>query len=422
MADIVDNRRKDFAADNRAKYMAREQYSLRQAVRNKLKDAKIKDISKGKDIDLVVESSKSTKEIDIGYQSNRGKREQVGTGNDQYTVGQVFDMDDDDGGRPEASDGEDSEANYNFKVTAQEFMDLFFDDLALPFQVKKMLLETESENFKRAGYVVDGSPSRLSIVRTYRNSIGRTTAERQDYLDQLEEEEDEDKKIELEEKIKNIPLFREVDLRYVNWVAEPVVKFKSVMFCVMDVSGSMEEDQRMLAKKFFLLLYVFLSKCYTSVEIVFIRHTTHAEETDEQTFFYEDMSGGTILSPTMEKIDEIIKERYVNQNYNIYVAQASDGDNWGNDNDKFYELLRNTVLPQLQYYVYIETPNPHYASSEVQYGTPFYKGLVEKFVKVKSAAEAKVSAKIVVRQGDIWKAFYSLFYKREGRFNHHEEE
>jgi len=199
MADIVDSRRKDYSVSNRQKYMERERVTIRKAVRRKLSDASIKDLASGKDVDL--DMDRSTKEIDINYSTDKGHYETISTGNDKLRVGDKQAMPWRNGGRGREGDlSEDGEANFNFRVTAEEFLDIFFDDLALPFQVKKTLLEADSTNLRRAGFVTDGSPARLSVIRTYKNSLGRTMAERQDYLAQLEKlqpEEEEEKRLEL---------------------------------------------------------------------------------------------------------------------------------------------------------------------------------------------------------------------------------
>ena len=81
------------------------------------------------------------------------------------------------------------------------------------------------------------------------------------------------------------------------------------MFCLMDVSGSMTEHMKDLAKRFYMLLYVFLKRRYRHVEIVFIRHTDRAEEVDEQTFFHGPASGGTLVSSALEAMHEIVRSR-----------------------------------------------------------------------------------------------------------------
>ena len=129
---------------------------------------------------------------------------------------------------------------------------------------------------------------------------------------------------------------------------------QAVMFCLMDVSGSMTEAMKDLAKRFFLLLHVFLMRRYQHVDVVFIRHTCTAEEVDEETFFHSRETGGTMVSTALEKMLEIARARYPTDRWNIYAAQASDGDNYGADSGRCVELLGGEVLPLCQYFAYIE--------------------------------------------------------------------
>ena len=126
------------------------------------------------------------------------------------------------------------------------------------------------------------------------------------------------------------------------------------MFCMMDTSGSMEEHEKTLAKKFFLLLYLFLHKEYKAVELVFVKHTTEAKEVSEEDFFYSRESGGTVVSTGLELIDKIIQARYSGGDFNIYIAQCSDGDNWHQDDDYCIEILETKLLPQVQYFAYLQ--------------------------------------------------------------------
>ena len=129
------------------------------------------------------------------------------------------------------------------------------------------------------------------------------------------------------------------------------------MFCLMDVSGSMDEGKKDLAKRFFTLLYLFLSRKYEHVDLVFIRHTDNAEEVDEQTFFYDPKSGGTIVLSALELMREIVEKRYPPTAWNVYAAQASDGDSFGADAGKSARFLAEHLLPASRYFAYIEIPD-----------------------------------------------------------------
>jgi uncharacterized sporulation protein YeaH/YhbH (DUF444 family) len=131
-----------------------------------------------------------------------------------------------------------------------------------------------------------------------------------------------------------------------------------VMFCLMDVSASMDEEKKDLAKRFFTLLYLFLTRKYGEVDLVFIRHTDDAEEVDEQTFFHDTRSGGTVVFSALDLADKIRAERYA-RGWNVYVAQASDGDAFGADPARSARFLREKLLPATRYYAYLELAPPH---------------------------------------------------------------
>jgi uncharacterized sporulation protein YeaH/YhbH (DUF444 family) len=162
---------------------------------------------------------------------------------------------------------------------------------------------------------------------------------------------------ELEAKLKRLPFLDELDLRYRNRISVPQPVARAVMFCLMDVSASMSEDKKDLAKRFFTLLYLFLARKYEKVELVFIRHTDDAEEVDEQTFFHDTKSGGTVVYSALELMHQICSARYPASSWNIYAAQASDGDAFGADVGKSGRFLREELLPLARYYAYIEIPD-----------------------------------------------------------------
>jgi hypothetical protein len=160
----------------------------------------------------------------------------------------------------------------------------------------------------------------------------------------------------------HIPFLDDFDLKYNNVIEVPRPSTSAVMFCLMDVSGSMTQDIKDMAKRFFILLYMFLKRNYQKIDVVFIRHHTTASEVDEQTFFYSRETGGTLVSSALRLMNEIIHERYPQESWNIYAAQASDGDNWADDSPACRELLIQKILPKLQYYTYVEiTPRDHQA-------------------------------------------------------------
>ena len=126
------------------------------------------------------------------------------------------------------------------------------------------------------------------------------------------------------------------------------------MFCLMDVSGSMDEGRKELSKRFFILLYLFLTRHYEKIELVFIRHHTQAQEVDEENFFHARETGGTVVSSALVLMEEIIRARFNPGEWNIYGAQASDGDNWHHDSGRCRELLDQQLLSLCRYYAYVQ--------------------------------------------------------------------
>ena len=151
-----------------------------------------------------------------------------------------------------------------------------------------------------------------------------------------------------------IPFLDPIDLRFRSRIKVPVPTTKAVMFCVMDVSGSMDEQRKELSKRFFILLYLFLTRHYDKIELVFIRHHTQAQEVSEQDFFHATETGGTVVSSALVLLDEIIQARYPTNEWNLYVAQASDGDNWHHDSSRCREILEDKILPLVRYYAYVQ--------------------------------------------------------------------
>jgi hypothetical protein len=277
------------------------------------------------------------------------------------------------GGRGGASDGGEMEDDFVFHISREEFLNIFFDDLALPNLVKTQLTRINEHKLVRAGYTQSGIPSNLNVVRSMRGALGRRTALSAPYRQRLREAEaeleellrrldaDHPEVVELREEIQRlririeaIPFIDSFDLRFNNRLRQPKPTTQAVMFCLMDVSGSMDEEKKQIAKRFFLLLYLFLQRTYEHIDVVFIRHHTVAKEVSEEDFFHSRESGGTVVSSALRLMQEIVRERYATGAWNIYGAQASDGDNWENDSPTCRDLLIGSIMPLVQYFAYIE--------------------------------------------------------------------
>jgi uncharacterized sporulation protein YeaH/YhbH (DUF444 family) len=308
-------------------------------------------------------------------QDNRGIWESVYAGNDQFGAGDEIarPLGGDGKGGNSASDSGQMRDEFVFNLSREEFLDIFFEDLALPNLVKTQLARINEFKSVRAGFTSSGIPANINVIRSLRGALGRRLALGTPYREQLRQVEmqldelllsrgESDPEVrELREqirilraKIEAIPFIDSFDLRYNNRVKVPQPSTHAVMFCLMDVSGSMDEEKKSIAKRFFMLLYLFLTRTYEHIDIVFIRHHTVAREVDEQDFFHSRESGGTVVSSALQLMADIVNDRYSTGLWNIYGAQASDGDNWENDSPRCRDLLIRSVMPLVQYFAYIE--------------------------------------------------------------------
>ncbi|THF67048.1 YeaH/YhbH family protein [Pseudothauera nasutitermitis] len=374
MVRIIDRRfdSKNKSAVNRQRFMRRFRQQIRRAVSDAIQGRSIRDLDNGEQISIPARDL-----AEPHFQHGRGGvREQVYAGNDQFTSGDHVrrPLDGDGGGgQGKASNEGEHEDDFVFQLSREEFLDLFFDDLALPNLVRTQLARITEYKTRRAGFTADGTPANINIVRSMRGALGRRLAlgapwsarlrEAQHQLDELLAAKGEhgeeiqalrEEIARLRARIEGIPFIDSFDLRYNNRVKTPLPTTSAVMFCVMDVSGSMDEEKKSTAKRFFMLLYLFLTRSYEHIEVVFIRHHTVAREVNENEFFHSRESGGTVVSSALKLMHEILRERYAGGQWNIYGAQASDGDNWDNDSPLCRQLLDTDILPWCQHFAYIE--------------------------------------------------------------------
>ena len=256
-------------------------------------------------------------------------------------------------------------------MSREEYLSLLFDELELPALVKKELMEIDETRFRRGGVVRYGNPGSVCVARTFKASIGRRVAaeaQNEEAADAAEAalivargtgiralvEAAELELKEVRQRGTDIPFLDPVDLRHRSLIEVQSPCTAAVMFCLMDVSSSMDETRKDLAKRFFTLLYLFLTRKYKKVDLVFIRHTDQAQEVDEDTFFNGTQAGSTKVLSALAKMNEIIDARYPASRYNIFGAQASDGDSFGGDSTESSAYLLSRLLPCARYFVYAE--------------------------------------------------------------------
>jgi len=400
--------------ENRQRFLRRAKALVKSAVKKSSEGRDIKDVLEGGEVSIPLDGMDEPR-----FRREGGTRDMVLPGNKKFIEGDMLPRSGE--GRGRASDpGEgDSEDAFRFVLSRDEFVDLFLDDLELPDLAKRKLAEAEGEGIHRAGYATSGSPANISVSRTTRLALARRVALRRPRPEQIAELEaqladcGEERRpallaeIEaLKAKFRRIPFIDPIDIRYRRFETLPKPVAQAVMFCLMDVSGSMTEHMKDLAKRFYMLLYVFLKRRYRHVEIVFIRHTDRAEEVDEETFFHGPASGGTLVSSALQAMHDIVRSRFRPADWNIYAAQASDGDNSSSDGEVAGRLLTEMILPVSQFFAYLEVGESGGSTFDMSDSSLW--SLYERL----RASGAPLSMRKVSDRSEIFPVFHDLFHRR----------
>ncbi len=402
---------------NRRRFMERYKRHVKKAVEQAIDARSIKDMERGEEV--VIPAGDVAEPI--FHHGAGGRRSIVHPGNKTFSEGDRIPRPRGGGGGGsgdgEASNQGEGEDDFVFQLTSDEFVDVLFEGLELPNMTKRHLKGASSFKYEHAGFATDGVPAKLSVVRTMRASKMRRIAlsrkkrrEREELQQALLAAQHSSDEVtlrrigraleEIERGIKRVSFLDDNDLRYNLHVKKPVPTSQAVMFCLMDVSGSMDQSIKDLAKRFYVLLYLFLKRHYQRIEVVFIRHHTTAKEVDEQEFFYSRETGGTVVSSALKLMDEIIADRFSPDEWNIYGAQASDGDNWNDDSPLCRKLLAESILPQSQYFAYVEITKRHHQALWQEYSqleTEYPEAFAQQHIRTAS---------------DIFPVFRNLFAKR----------
>ncbi|WP_422101559.1 YeaH/YhbH family protein [Vreelandella sp.] len=424
MTYFIDRRpnAKHKSAVNRQRFLERYRKHIKRSVEEAVNRRSITDMERGEKISIPAKDISEP----VFQHGQGGARNIVSPGNKEFLEGDKIRRPGGQGGGGGAGEGGASNQGegsdeFAFTLSREEFLEFVFDGLELPHLQRKPLKSLEEIKMVRAGLARDGVPSRISITRSMREAYARRIAMRAPIKRALKEAQEtlaaEERKdpvlrnparimelkaeIErLEKRIEAVPFIDTYDLRYHQLAAQPQPSSQAVMFCVMDVSGSMTQNHKDIAKRFFLLLYLFLEKHYEKVELVFVRHHTAAREVNEEEFFYSRETGGTIVSSALNLVNKIIEKRYPAGQWNLYVAQASDGDNWDDDSNICRDLLVKQLMPQLQYYAYVEiTPHDH-------------QSLWHEYETVAAQFPERFAMRQIVDAGDIYPVFRELFKRR----------
>ena len=437
MPQLIDRRQnpREKSLGNRQRFLRRSREEIKRAVDKAVNDRSITDAGDGGSISI---PSRGIKEPRFRLSPEHGDKQRVAPGNKEFIAGDKIEKppSGSKGSGKDASDSGDGEDEFVFSLTRNEFLDILFDDLELPDLLKSSLMDLTTSEPRRAGYSNDGTTPNLNVLRTMRNSLGRRIALNRGGSSKLRALENERDQIvlvgdldiaqqtrlaeiyaeiaDLKRRRKRVPFIDPIDIRYNRFERQPVPMTKAVMFCLMDVSGSMGEHEKDLAKRFFVLLHLFLQRQYERVELVFIRHTHIAREVSEEEFFYSRESGGTVVSTALDTMLSVLDDRYALSDWNVYMAQASDGDNFSSDTEHCVKLLDGKILPICQFYAYVEVLTEHemkqHAAADT--GKELWRGYHQL-----TETWSNFSTKHVCKRSDIYPVFRELFAKRqqEGR-------
>ncbi|WP_439615292.1 YeaH/YhbH family protein [Shinella sp.] len=433
MPNFIDRRLnpKDRSLGNRRRFLKRVHDELKRTIRDKVKSEKIADIDAAHGVPI---PKRGADEPSFQHSGGSGERNYVLPGNEVFSPGDRIRKPEagaGGGGGRGRGRGEDAD-DFLFVLSREEVLDLFFEDLELPDMVKLNLKETVTYKSHRVGFTTSGTPSNINVGRTMRNSFGRRIAlrrpgekeiaalgeeiaaleaevepsrQQRQRLKQLREDLDL-----LERRRRRIAYVDPVDVRFNRFERQPLPNASAVMFCLMDVSASMGEREKDLAKRFFVLLHLFLKRRYERIEIVFIRHTDEAREVDEETFFFSKQSGGTVVSTALEEMVRVITDRYPSNIWNIYAAQASDGDNASGDSERCATLLRDTLMKLCQYYAYVEIIDER--ESEI-FGTTDNGTSLWRAYRTVDGAVRNFQMTRIARPSDIYPVFRKLFARNQ---------
>ena len=418
MANTIIDRRKNpgsKSSNNRQKFIKRTKQEIRRSIHDTLGKRSIKGSSDSQD---VVITRKGIDEPQFNHNPQSGSRDIVLPGNKEFVEGDLIQKPQSgqgQGGEGEASNEGIGEDEFGFALSNDEFVNILFEDLELPHMISKENKAVERFELTRSGYTNDGNPAQMNLEKSMVNSLGRKIALKSPKLKKIKELEaeletckDKERRVEIEEEISKlriranaISFVDPVDLRYNNFSKKPAPISQAVVFFIMDVSASMTEEHKDLAKRFFMLLNLFVSRKYKRVDCVFIRHHILATECTEEDFFNNKENGGTIVSSAFKLSKEIVDDRYSPNEWNIYFAQASDGDNFDHDNEELKNIIANDILPITQYFSYIQV-------GQKRHGYYNSGNLLQEYVSLQAKNKNMVT-KHIEDTSDIYPVFREIF-------------
>ncbi|GFP74344.1 sporulation protein YhbH [Clostridium fungisolvens] len=371
----------DRAIEDRRRHRQLVEKSIKENLGDILSEESIIGESKNKKFKIPI---RGIKEYQFVYGNNNGG---VANGTGEEKRGDKVGKASEQGGNgPGSAGNQEGEDVYETEITLEELLDYIVEDLDLPNLDRKKYSEiiVESSGRKR-GYQRYGINPRLAKKKTVMAKIARKQGKKRALAE-----------IGKGEEIERFP-FREEDMRYYKVKKKPKKESNAVMIFIMDVSGSMDNSKKFLARSFFFVLSRFIRRKYNNIAFEFISHTTLSKVVNEYEFFHKAESGGTYISSGLNKALELIREKYNPDMWNIYPFYASDGDNWSEDNERAIKAV-NDLCEISNLFGYAELLPSTYST------TMYYRFLKE--IKKKNFAMV-----VVKEKKDLWNALKFMLSK-----------
>jgi len=371
----------DRSASDRSRHRKKIEKALKEGIHNIVAEESIIGKDGKKKFRIPV---RGIKEYRFVYGDNGSKRVGSGQGKDVKRGQVIGEKESRKGQSPGKPGQEKGEEYYEVELTLEQLSEYLFKDLELPNFEKKRNANVISKKIKRKGYRTQGIRPRLDKKKTVMQKIKRM--KKAEYSGTKDDKE-------------SFP-FHEKDLRYKHYKVTEKKSSNAAIFFLMDISGSMTREKKFLARSFFFLLYHFIRSKYDRVDVVFISHDVEAYEVTEEQFFGRGSSGGTLVSSAIKMTDGIIDTRYHSSNWNTYIFQCSDGDNWPGDNVAVQRIIPS-ILQKIQFFGYCEiSPNAERIKwvNDTSLGKLYETMAGDKFKTVG-----------IYSKDDIWQAFNSFF-------------
>lgn len=334
------------------------------------------------DLNIQGDSSQRTVRVPVRFLEHyrfvlREEKQGNGVGQGDAKPGNVIRTNEDqqgDGKKGEGSDSGEGNPQFLLELKVDDIIDWFWEELNLP-NLKAKAGSVEDDKYTREGWDKRGARARLDRRRTLKEAIKRRAVHR------------------------NAPAFVNEDLRFRQLVKHKMPTTEAVVFIGLDVSSSMTEHDRKLAKSFFFWALHGIRRQYRRIETVFIAHTISAWEFSEEEFFQVTAQGGTVASVAFNKVEEIINERFSPDRFNVYLFYASDGENFPQDRQPAMESLEK-IASIANYIGYLETSQGTLLGPETS---------MQQLIQSLDEKKYPVGSFPLRAQEDVWQAIRSFF-------------